>query len=195
MSSTSEPSDTGNPLDALEALYAAQRRPSERPEPPRLAAINELAALARAPRPEPVRPIAVPPLGERIESILPESARRRIAPEVVPEPADFRSEGRRRKMVAAVIGVAAAVAIAAVVTMLLVNVFPRDNDAADPSVTAATASQQSVQTEQAAPKPVSQAQAPAATSDGDQNLDHEQSEQLLQQFMQWQQKAASSDKP
>jgi hypothetical protein len=193
MSNASEPAQ--NPLDALEALYAAQRRPSERPEPPRLAAINELAALARAPRPEPIRPVPVPPLGERIESGLPESARRRIAPEVVPEPKDFHSGGLRRKIVAGVIGVVAAVAIAAVVTLLLVDIFPRDRDSADPAVTAATAPPpQSAQTE-TAPQPVSQVQAPAATNDSDQNFNHEQSEQLLQQFMQWQQKAASSDKP
>src|SRR5215467_7768547 len=179
MSNASEPAQ--NPLDALEALYAAQRRPSERPEPPRLAAINELAALARAPRPEPVRPVPGPPPGERIESVLPESARRRIAPEVVPEPKDFNSGGLSRKIVAGVIGVVAAVAIAAVVTLLLVDIFPRDRDSADPTVTAATAPPpQSGQTE-AAPKPVSQVQAqvqtPAATSDGDQNFNHEQSEQ------------------
>jgi hypothetical protein len=195
MSNASEPAQ--NPLDALEALYAAQRRPSERPEPPRLAAINELAALARAPRPEPVRPVPVPPLGEQVESVLPESARRRIAPEVVPEPKDFNSGGLRRKIIAGVIGVVAAVAVAAVVTLLLVDIFPRDKDSADPTVTATATTApppQAVQTE-AAPKPVSQAQAPSPASDGDQNFNHEQSEQLLQQFMQWQQKAASSDKP
>ena len=193
MSNTSEPSQ--NPMDALEALYAAQRRRSERPEPPRLAAINELAALARTPRPEPIRPVPVPPLGERIDSVLPESARRRIEPELVPEPRDFKGGGLRRKIVAGVIGVGAAVAVAAVVTLLLVDIFPRDKDSADPSVTAAVAAPPPSDQTEAAPTPVSQVQAPAATSDGDQNFNHEQSEQLLQQFMQWQQKAASSDKP
>ncbi len=193
MSNTSEPSQTGTPLDALEALYAAQHRPSEPPEPLRLAAVNELAALARAPRPEPIRP--GPPRSERIESTLPESARRRIVPEVVPEPEDFKSEMLRRKMIVGVIGVAAAVAIASVVMLLPLNIFPKDKDATDPSVTATAAPPpQSGQTEPA-PKPVSEVQVPAAASDGDQNLDHEQSEQLLQQFLQWRQKAASSDKP
>jgi hypothetical protein len=203
MSNTSEPSQ--NPLDALEALYAA-RRTSERPEPPRLAAINELAALARAPRPEPVRPVPVPPLGERIDSVLPESARRRIQPELVPEPENFNG-GLRRKIVAVVIGVGAAVAVASVVTLLLVNVFPRDKDSADPAVTAAVAAPPQPGQTDADPKPVSQlppqvpaqvqaqVQPPATTNDGEQNFNHEQSEQLLQQFMQWQQKAASSDKP
>lgn len=190
MSSTSEPSQNDNPLEALAALYAAQRRPTERPEPPRLAAINELAALARARRPEAVRPLPVPALGERIESVLPESARRRIEPEFVPEPEDFNRGGLRRKLVAGVVGVAAAVAVASVVTLLLVNIFPKDKPDADPSVTASAAPQT-----EAAPNPVSQVQAPAATSDGDQNFNHEQSEQLLRQFMEWQQKAASSDKP
>jgi hypothetical protein len=182
-------------MDALEALYAA-RRSSQRPEPPRLAAINELAALARAPRPEPVRPVPVPPLGERVESVLPDSARRRFAPEIVPEPEDFNRGGLRRKIVAGLIGVGAAVAVASIVTLLLVNVFPRDKDSADPSVTAATAAPpQSGQTDPA-PNPVAQVQAPAAPSDSEQTtISHEQSEQLLQQFMQWQQKAASSDKP
>lgn len=192
MSDTGEQSQTGNPLDALEALYAPQRRASERPEPPRLAAVNELASLARAPRPDAVRPIV--PMSERVESIFPESARRRIEPEVVPEPDDFKSDGLRRKLFAGVIGVAAAVAVASVVALLLVNIFPKDKDA-DPSVTAAAAPPpQSRQAEVANP-PLSQIRASVIAGDGGQNFNHEQSERLLEQFMQWRQKAASTDKP
>jgi hypothetical protein len=179
-------------MDALEALYA-QRRATERPEPPRLAAVNELAALARAPRPDtPLRPI--PPLSERIESVLPESARRRIEPEVVPEPDDFKSEGLRRKLVAGVIGVAAAVAVASIVALLLVNIFPKDKDA-DQSVTAAMPPPQSSQADAVSKPLASPIPASVVASDGDQNINHEQSERLLQQFMQWGQKAAPTDKP
>ena len=193
MSNTSEPSQTGNPLDALESLYAQPRRAAERPEAPRLAAVNELAALARAPRPEP-SPRPVVPLNERIEGFLPESARRRIEPEIVPEPDDFKSEGLRRKLVAGVIGFAAAVAVASVVALLLVNIFPKDKDT-DQSVTAATPPPQSRQVDADSNPPASQVPEPVIATDGGQNLNHEQSEQLLQQFMEWRQKAASTDKP
>jgi hypothetical protein len=191
MSNMSERSEAGHPLDALEALYAARpSRASERPEPPRLAAVNELAALARAGKPETVRPIA--PLSERIENLLPESARRRIEPEAVPEPEDFKSEGLRRKLFAGLIGVAATLAAASVVALLLVNIFPKDKDA-DQSAAAAPPPQ-SHQVDAASKAPLSRVSAPVATDSG-QDFDHEQSERLLQQFMQWRQKAASTDKP
>jgi len=94
-----------------------------------------------------------------------------------------------------VIGVAAAVAVASVVALLLVNIFPKDKDA-DQSLTPAAVPPQARQSSDAAKAALSQARAPVAASDsGQKNLNHEQSERLLQQFMQWRQKAAPTDKP
>jgi hypothetical protein len=187
MSNASERSHGG---DVLEALYASRRA---RAEAPRLASVNEQAPT-RAPRPDAVRPM---PLSERLQTSFPDPAQGGIDAEAAAEPEDFNSEGVRRKVFAGVIGVAAAVAVASVVALLLVNIFPKDKDA-DQSVAATVApppaqARQSGGTAKAAPSQVS---APAAASDsGQKNLNHEQSERLLQQFMQWRQKAAPIDKP
>ena len=186
MSNVSERSHGGN---ALEALYASRRA---RAEAPRLASVNE-GAPAHAPRPDAIRPIV--PRTERFQNSFPESAQGGIEAEAAPEPDDFNSEGVRRKVFAGVIGVAAAVAVASVVALLLVNIFPKDKDA-DQSLTAAAAPPHARQSGDAAKAAPSQARALVAASDsGQKNLNHEQSERLLQQFMQWRQKAAPTDKP
>src|SRR5437016_13035923 len=121
MSNMSERSQGSNPLEALHA----SRRVRERTEAPRLAPVNEPAS-GRAPRPDSVRPII--PLSERLESTFPQSVRHGME-EDEPEPDDFKSEGLRWKVFAGVIGGGVAVAVASVVALLLVNVFPKDKDA------------------------------------------------------------------
>jgi hypothetical protein len=190
MSAANEESPSKDPLDAL---YALSRRPTERAEPPRLAAVSE-PPIARV-RPEMPRPMTS--LSERLENAVAASVavpmRRPIEPEVVPEPVDFKREGRRRALIASVIGVGAAVAVASVVALLFVNIFPKDSP--DQSFAAAVqpaASQARPAND--AKAPLSQVRAPVVASDGSQNLNHEQSERLLQQFVQWRQKAASTEK-
>jgi hypothetical protein len=187
----------------LEALYASRRA---RAETPRLASVNE-QPVARAPRPEPVRPVV--PLHERVHN---ES-------DGVPEPDDFSSDGVRRKVVAGVIGVAATVAVASVVALLLVNIFPKDRDA-DQALAATAAAQAHHVSEtprindtkgnepkgnelksnepkvnEAAKASLSQVHAPSGATEKGSSPNHEQSERLLQQFMQWRQKSPSTDKP
>jgi hypothetical protein len=193
MSAASEESPSKDPLDAL---YALSRRPTERAEQPRLAAVSE-PAVARVPRPEMPRPMTS--LSERLENAVAASVavpmRRPFEPEVVPEPVDFKREGRRRALIASVIGVGAAVAVASVVALLFVNIFPKDRDP-DQSFAAAVqpAASQARPANDTAKAPLSQVRAPVVASDSGQNLNHEQSERLLQQFVQWRQKAASTDK-
>lgn len=188
MSAASEESPSKDPLDAL---YALSRRPTERAEPPRLAAVSE-PPVARVPRP-------MTSLSERLENAVAASVavpmRRPFEPEVVPEPVDFKREGRRRALIASVIGVGAAVAVASVVALLFVNIFPKDRDP-DQSFAAAVqpAASQARPANDTAKAPLSQVRAPVVASDSGQNLNHEQSERLLQQFVQWRQKAASTDK-
>jgi hypothetical protein len=193
MSAASEESPSKDPLDAL---YALSRRPTERAEQPRLAAVSE-PPVARVPRPEMPRPMTS--LSERLENAVAASVavpmRRPFEPEVVPEPVDFKREGRRRALIASVIGVGAAVAVASVVALLFVNIFPKDRDP-DQSFAAAVqpAASQARPANDTAKAPPSQVRAPVVASDSGQNLNHEQSERLLQQFVQWRQKAASTDK-
>jgi hypothetical protein len=190
MSATNEEPSPNNPLDAL---YALSRRPTDRAETPRLAAISDAPSLPRAPRIEPRPESKLEPLrsltspGDRLETAMSEFVRRQInKPEPVPEPADFKREGTRRTLIAAAIGVAAAVAIASVVAMTFVTVFPRDKDPLQSFASLAHQADDTAKPEYRALIP------PDGGGDG---FTHEQSERLLQQFVQWRQKAALTDKP
>jgi hypothetical protein len=196
MSATNEESSPNNPLDAL---YALSRRPTERPDPPRLAAISDAPAFPRAPkleprvdqRPEPLRSLTSP--GDRLESAMSEFVRRQIKPEAVPVPAELRRDGTRRTLIAGVVGVAAAVVIASVVALLFVTVYPREKDPIQSfAAAAAAAARQADDASKAAP---SEYRGLITPEGGGQGFTHEQSERLLQQFVQWRQKAALIDKP
>jgi hypothetical protein len=192
MSATNEESSPNNPLDAL---YALSRRPTERPEPPRLAAISDAPAFPRAPKVEPRTDQRLEPLrsltspGDRLESAMSEFVRRQIKPEAVPVPAEFKSDATRRTLIAGAVGVVAAVAIASVVALLFVTVYPREKD---PVQSFAAAARQAEDVSKAAP---SEYRAVITPDGGGQGFTHEQSERLLQQFVQWRQKAALIDKP
>jgi hypothetical protein len=195
MSSASEEPANVNPLEALESLYAPPRRTAptgERAEP-RLAAVNDMP-MARMPRPTPPRGVPTP--DERIENAMAGFVRRQFEPEVVPEPVDFKLEGMRRKLVASAIGVVAVVAIAAVVALLSFSIFPKERDAIQSfaaAVPAAPAATAAFPPSEAAKPALSQFRALVApTGDAPQSpgVSHEQSERLLQQFVQWRQKSA-----
>jgi len=189
MSEESEaPPPTSNPQDAL---YYAPRRPAERPEP-RLATVNE-RARERASRSEASRTLpASATLNAKLESAVYESLRGQMEPEVVPEPMDYKRLGTRRTMIAIASGVGAALALASVAALLFVTIYPREQDAARPFAAAPRAEQSRTVDDKPA---LSQFRALVNANGGGQNFTHEQSERLLQQFVQWRQKAASLDKP
>jgi hypothetical protein len=189
MSEESPPPPTSNPQDPR---YYAPRRPSERVEP-RLASVNERAAFERASRGETSRTLpASAALSARLESAVYESLRRQTEPEVVPEPRDYNRLGTRRTLIAIASGVAAALALASVAALLFVTVYPREQDARRPF----TAAPSAAQARQADDKPaLSQFRALVNANPGGQNFTHEQSERLLQQFVQWRQKVAATGKP
>jgi hypothetical protein len=195
MSTASEEPANVNPLDALESLYAPPRRPTGERAEPRLAAVND-APMPRMPRPTPPRPAPTP--DERIENAMAGFVRRQFEPEVVPEPVDFKLEGMRRKLVASAIGVVAVVAIAAVVALLSFSIFPKEKDAIQSFAAAvpaapAAAAPTTPASEATRPAALSQFRALVAPSGGSlptQGFSHEQSERLLQQFVQWRQKSA-----
>ena len=178
------PPPTNNPQDPL---YYAPRRPAE----PRLATVNE-RAYERANRPEASRTLpASAALNAKLESAVYESLRRQTGPEIVPEPLDYKRLGRRRTMIAIASGVGAAVALASVAALLFLTIYPREQDAARPFA----AAPQAAQSRQADEKPALSQFRALVNANGGQNFTHEQSERLLQQFVQWRQKAASLDKP
>lgn len=184
MSSSSEEASTNNPLEGLEALAAAARRPGERAEPPRLAAIGD-GPFSRAFKLDSPRVAAS--AGDRLETAMSEFVRRQIKPTMVPEPAEFRREGKRRTLLAGFVGVAAAVAVASVAALLFVTLFPRERGLEQFIAAAARAPR--------AYDAPSSSRAIVATDSSGQSLTHEQSERLLQQFVQWRQKADLTDRP
>ncbi len=193
MSNTSERPQGDN---VLEALYASRRA---RAEAPRLASVNE-QPLARAPRPEPAASAPIVPLHERVHNPYPDSAQGGVDSELAAEPDDFNNDGMRRKVFAGVIGVAATIAVASVVALLLVNIFPKDRDA--DQALAGTAPQARQVNDKAGEAPkvneaakTSQVHMPSGSGEKGSPPNHEQSERLLQQFMQWQHKSAPTDKP
>jgi hypothetical protein len=84
------------------------------------------------------------------------------------------------------------VALASVAALLFVTVYPREQDTGRSFAAAPT----TAPARQADDKPaLSQFRALVNANAGGQNFTHEQSERLLQQFVQWQQKAAATSKP
>ncbi len=200
MSAQSEESPI-NPLDALDALVAASRlpnerpterlneRPSERPEP-RLAAVSG-TPVPRTPRIDTKLPAMA--AGDRLESAMSEFVRRQVKPEAVPEPAGLKREGTRGMLMAGAMGLAAIVAVACVVALLFVTLFPREKDPVQSFAAAAPAALP--QFNDTSKQASSQLRGLAAAEVGSDSPTHEQSERLLQQFVQWRQKAALTDKP
>jgi predicted NodU family carbamoyl transferase len=190
MSATSEEfPPTGNPNDPR---YYAPRRPSERVEP-RLGSLSD-RPLGRAGRPETSRTLpSSAALSVKLESAVSESLRRQMEPEIVPEPIEYKRQGTRRTLIAIASGVAAALAVASVAALLFVTIYPKEEDSGQ-SVAAAV--------QAAAPgddkSALSQFRAlvNVNVNASGQNFTHEQSERLLQQFVQWRQKTvAISSKP
>lgn len=187
MSEDTPPPQTGNPEDPG---HYAPRRPIERIEP-RLSTVNERA------RAETLRRLPAS-VNTRLESAVYESLRRPMGPQAVPEPNDIKRLGTRRTLIAIASGVGAALAFASVAALLFVTVYskdavyPKDQDAGR----SFAAAPQVAPPRQADDRPaLSQFRALVNADGGSQNFTHEQSERLLQQFVQWRQKTAALDKP
>ena len=186
MSEESPPPPTDNPQDPR---YYAPRRPAERVEP-RLASVNE-RAFERANRSETSRTLpASATLSSKLESAVYESLRRQMEPEIVPEPNDYKRLGTRRTLIAIASGVAAALALASVAALLFITVYPRED-----AGRFFAAAPQAAQARQADDRPALAQFRALVNANTGQSFTHEQSERLLQQFVQWRQKAAAVSKP
>jgi hypothetical protein len=208
--SSSEEAPSNN---ALDALYALSRRQGERAEPradlrtearaeppraepraePRLAAVND-APVPRMPRPPLTAeargevPRAATP-NERIENAMAGFVRSQFEIEEVTEPEEAKRGGARGMLVASIIGVAGAIAVVSVVVMLSVNVFPKEKDAVQSFAAAVPAAAPAARSDAAALSDFRRLVPPNGVI-ANQGFSHEQSERLLQQFVQWRQKSA-----
>jgi hypothetical protein len=152
-------------------LYYAPRRVRERPESP-----------LKPVRPEPPSTSVYHPLSRSLEP--------KVMQEVV---ALAHDHVHRRKALfgAAAIGVSA---LAALFVVLMVNASEEQNTGA--SFAAAVQSMKSAQAQQGDAKPaLSEFRGLLASSETGQGAPREQSEKLLQQFMQWRQRADASQVP
>jgi hypothetical protein len=189
---------TSDPIDALSVLA---RRASERAEP-RLATVTE-RPLPRMPRIQQGLEYGIeqridqrlealrqaPAQGERLETAMNDFVRRQLRPEAVPEPAGLKRDARRQMMFAG----AVMVAIAAVVALVFVTLFPRPKDIIQSF--AAAVPQAPAQSIDNATAPSPQSRSLLAESGSGEAFTHEQSERLLQQFVQWRQDLALSARP
>jgi hypothetical protein len=198
MSATSEEvpansnTSTTDPIDALSSLV---RRTSERAEP-RLAAVSE-KPMPRMPRSDPRTDLRIdalrptPAQGDRLETAMSEFVRRQLRPEAVPEPAGLKRDARHRMMFAG----AVTVAIASVVALIFVTLFPRERDIIQSFAAAVPAAPAQSSSGELAAAPLPQSRTMLAENAGGEGFTHEQSEQLLQQFVQWRQNFALTAKP
>lgn len=186
-----------NPTDPQDPLHYVPRWSGERAEP-RLAAVIETPFERTASADSAARLPASPAgLSAKLESVVYESLRRQMEQEAAPEGADFRHGRSQRAVMGVVIGVAAAVVVAAAVAAAFVSIFPRERDALASfakSVPAPSTLSQQHQLDEKSRSALSQFR-PLLSNEGDQAFTHEQSERLLQQFVQWRQKAIATQKP
>jgi hypothetical protein len=124
-----------------------------------------------------------------LEDAIGETLRRHLAPQVMPEPTFGQQRSRRRNNSLTVgAGIAVAVGLAAAAALFVVKVLPVSRDFSTSSGIAAAAEFAVAPLDHAAKPAPSQSRSASASADGDQTLTHEQSEQLLDRFVQWRQK-------
>ena len=182
--------DQKTPLSPNDPAYYAPRVPRDA-DPTRLPALGE----TRAYRP-PATSITDTTLEGQLENAVFESLRHPLDPEAVDEPA----EDRRAGLLGVVGRVATAIGAAAFVALLFVIVIPSlRQQSGDPSAAEVIDSMKSAlsKSELAAkpqePQPSLELQSVMASpSEGGPQVSHEESEVLLKQFMQWQQKPAEA---
>jgi hypothetical protein len=187
--------DQKTPLSPNDPAYYAPRVPRDA-DPTRLPALGE----TRAYRP-PATSITDTTLDGQLENAVFESLRHPLDPEAVEEPAEM---DRRAGLLGVVGRVATAIGAAAFVALLFVIVIPSlRQQSADPSAAEVIDSMKSAlskselaakpQEPQPQPQPSPELQSIlASSSEGGPQVSHEESEVLLKQFMQWQQKPAEA---
>jgi hypothetical protein len=160
--------------------------------------------------PSPSGPRSPPPasLDIQLENAVSDALWHPLDPEVIHEPAGFAAERDRRKALINVAGrFAAAVGVSAIVALFFVIMIPASRDHAlqpDGSGSYLSGMMQSIRTALYHPIQRDDGSKPAlsefqtilaSTRTSQPVITHEQSETLLQQFLQWRQKADSAEAP
>jgi hypothetical protein len=127
-------------------------------------------------------------LDAQLEEAIGESLRRHLDPQILPEPPAFARRSRRNRFPTVGGSIALAVGVAAVVALLVVVVVPGSRDRSAGSGLAAAMEFVLPRADNAAKSAHSQSRPVLASGDGSQAVTHEQSDQLLDRFVQWRQK-------
>jgi hypothetical protein len=178
------------PTSPQDPLHYAPRRRAER-SGIRLSSVGSSAGETRFDRPFSVDPSSSPfaesgSLDAQLEDAISESLRRHLDPQRVPEPPAFaRERPRRGKLLMVGGGIAASVGVAAVVALLLVVVM-RDHSIGSGF---AAAAEFVLPHGNEAAKPASQPRSVLAFGESSQTVTPEQSQELLDRFVKWRQKA------
>jgi hypothetical protein len=185
--------DQKTPLSPNDPAYYAPRVPRDA-DSARLPVLGE----TRAYRP-PATSITDTTLDGQLENAVFESLRHPLDPEAVEEPQEL---DRRAGLLGVVGRVATAIGAAAFVALLFVIVIPSlRQQSADPSAaevidsmkSALAKSELAAKPQEPQPQPSPELQSILASpSEGGPQVSHEESEMLLKQFMQWQQKPAEA---
>ena len=189
----SETVDQKTPLSPNDPAYYAPRVPRD----------TDAARLPKLGETRPFRPPATSitdtTLEGQLESAVRESLRHPLDPEAMDEPPEVERGG----LLGVVGRFAAAVGAAAFVALLFVIVIPslRERPSTEPSAAEVIDSMKAAisRSEQAAVKPREVQPSPevqsvtAASESSSPPVNHEESEVLLKQFMQWQQKPAETE--
>jgi hypothetical protein len=210
MSALSEQEQAGRE----DPLHYAPRWLREKPEQ-RFSVMEEMRPIPER-RPETLpRSMSAPaPLDAQLENAVYESLRRQLDPEVIEEPASLARELDRRDALFGVAGrFALAIGVSALVAVFFVFMIPTSRQPDATASLSGTIEQMKAALSMTPPPQRQDAIAPAIAaapanatasgnvpeyqsirSSGESNppVTHEQSEKLLQQFMQWQQKPASN---
>jgi hypothetical protein len=185
----SETIDQKAPLSPNDPAYYAPRMPRD-PEAARLPRLGETARPFRPP----ATSITDTTLDGQLENAVRESLRHRLDPEAIEEPPELERGG----LLGVVARFAAAVGAAAFVALLFVIVIPslRQQPSTEPSAADVIDSIQAAMSRSAPaakprePQPSPEAQSILTSSESGRQANPEESEALLRQFMQWQQKPA-----
>jgi hypothetical protein len=192
-------------LNPNDRLYYAPRWLRERSETPLSPSAETASESAGRPVPSPHSFDAL------LEEAVAESLRHPLDPEVMNEPPGFVRELDRRMAILSVAGrFAAAIGVSAIVALFFVIMVPASRDYArqpDGSSTASvTGMLESLKTALSQPRQKEEDQKPAlsefqtilaspAAAPATQPVTREESDALLQQFVQWQQKPAPANAP
>ncbi len=196
MSALSEQEQVG-PQDPL---HYAPRRLRERPET-RLPPVEEAQPdRETSPEPAPRAIVSSISLDAQLENAVYASLHRSLDPEVVREPPTLPREFGTRSALFGVAGrFAAAIAVSAIIALFFVFMIPASRQPDNGSSFAAAiqsmkSAMSQVRPEEDASKPaLSEFRTLLASTEANQPATREQTEKLLQQFLQWREKANSTE--